>query len=184
MAEDQIAEVAPRYRKQALSVLTEKLATQAGTVSEMVEEGHAVADYLPPDPLLRHRFMVQLERAFGIPIDGTRFDSVSTVGELADLIALKLQARKSASEGRAYVICYRDTAGRLVESHVRAKNHLAAIEALRAEGLKDVVSVERDEDDEHRVGKVHNTWSGCVLPILAAIAVAGGAVALFWWRRG
>lgn len=181
------SDVPPRVRARVMEVLREKFAQLVGSSPEAVLAEHLVSGYLSDDPLLRHRFMVQLERAFGVPIDGARFDTARTVGELADLLALKLHARKAGGTGRLYHVCYRDAAGRLVETRVRAKNHNLAVEALRAEGLSEVVTVERDEDDEDaepRAGRVHNVWTGCVLPLLAAFVVAGGAVAYFWWRRG
>ena len=177
-----VSDVPPRIRAQVMGVLCEKLAAQADSAASMVEPGHLVTGYLSEDPLLRHRFMVQLERAYDVPIDGTRFDSARTVGELADLIALKVHARKGGSEGRLYHICYRDASGGLVETRVRAPNHNRAVELLKAEGLCEVVSIERD--DEPRAGRVRNVWSGCILPLLAAFAVAGGAIAYFWLRRG
>ena len=179
--------VQPRVRTRVMDVLCEKFAQLVGTSPEAVLPEHLVTGYLSDDPLLRHRFMVQLERVFNVPIDGARFDTARTVGELADLLALKVQARKAGATGRLYHVCYRDAAGRLVETRVRAKNHNLAVESLRAEGLREVVTVEREEDDEDgdpRAGRVRNLWSGCIFPVLAALAVAGGAVAFYWWRRG
>ena len=179
--------VPPRVRARVMEVLREKFAQQVDSSPEAVLAEHLVSGYLSDDPLLRHRFMVLLERAFDVPIDGARFDSARTVGELADLLALKVHARKAGGTGRLYHVCYRDAAGRLVETRVRARNHNLAVESLRAEGLCEVVTVERDEDDEDdepRAGRVRNLWTGCVFPVLAALAVAGGAVAFYWWRRG
>ena len=181
-------DIPARLRASVMETLADRFAAVANTAAAAVEPGHLVSGYLPDDPLVRHRFIVTLEQTFAIPIDGTRFDSARTVGELADLIALKIQARKAtAPAGRAYVVCYRDAEGRLVETSVRARNHEQAVESLRAEGLCEVVSVEResdDGDDEPRAGRVRNAWTGCVLPILAAFVVAGGAIAFFWMRRG
>ncbi len=184
----QVPEVPPRLRASVLAVLSERLAEVAGTSPEAVEPDQLVSGYLPEDPLLRHRFMVALEREFSIPIDGSRFDSARTVGVLADLIALKIQSRKGErASGRTYVVCYRDAAGRLVETRVRARNHERAVEALRAEGLAEVVSIERDDDDadsEPRAGRVRNGWTGFLLPILLAFLAGGAYVAFLLWRKG
>ena len=179
--------VEPRVLARVMDVLREKFAAQVGAAPDGVEPGHFVAGYLSDDLADRHRFIVQLERAFAIPIDGSRFDSARTVSELAGLIALKVQSRHADRvAGRSYVVCYRTASGGMVETRVRAANHNLAVESLRAEGLVEVVSVERDEEDDdgYRAGRVRNIWSGCVLPLLAAFAVAGGAVAYFWWRKG
>lgn len=179
-----VSDVPPRVRAQVMDVLCEKLAVQADSVASMVEPEHLVAGYLSDDPLLRHRFMVQLERAYNVPIDGTRFDSARTVGELADLIALKVCNRKGSARGRLYHVCYRDASGGLVETRVRAANHNLAVEQLRPEGLREVVSIERDDDDHDATPRAGRVWSGCILPLLAAFAVAAGAIGYFWLRRG
>lgn len=184
----QVPEVPPRLHASVMAVLSERLAAAADTSAEAVEPGHLVSGYLPDDPFRRHRFMVKLEQDFSIPIDGNRFDSARTVGELADLIALKIQSRKgTGTSGRNYVVCYRDAAGRLVETRVQARNHDRAVEALRAEGLVEVVGIERDDDDgdsEPRAGRVRNVWTGFLLPILLAFLAGGAYVAFLLWRKG
>ena len=189
MAEAEVASgVSPHVHAQVMDVLREKLAAQVETSPAAVEAGHLVSGYLSEDPVSRHRFIVQLERAFSVPLDGNSLDAARTVGELAEAIGRAVQSREAGrAGGRRYVVCYRTASGGLVETQVRAANHGAAVESLRAEGLVEVVSIERDEEDEDddpRAGRVHNAWSGCVLPLLAAFAVAGGAVAYFWWRKG
>ena len=182
---EKISAVPPRVRADVMRRLSEKLAAQADTSPDAVEPEHLVAGYLSDDPVARHRFVIQLERAFGIQIDGSRFDACRTVADLADALAQKICA--DGKPGRVYIVCYRDTAGRMVESHVRAPNHEKAIEKLRAEGLAEVLSVEREEDEDRdgRIGRhVHRSWTGCILPLLAALLVGGGIVAYYWWRRG
>ena len=189
MNEDMIAaDVPPHLRTRVMGTLSERLGAVADVSAESVESEHLVSGYLPDDPLLRHRFMVKLEHAFAIPIDGNRFDSARTVGELADLIAQKIMVRKGVgSSGRTYHVCYRTASGRLVETRVVAPNHNRAIEMLRAEGLVDVVSVEREEEDsdsDRRAGRVRNGWTGFLLPIALALLVGGAYVAFIWWRKG
>ena len=70
---------------------------------------------------------------------------------------------------------------------MQARNHDRAVEALRAEGLVEVVGIERDDDDgdsEPRAGRVRNGWTGFLLPILLAFLAGGAYVAFLLWRKG
>lgn len=75
----------------------------------------------------------------------------------------------------------------MIETHVYARNHSEAVESLKAEeGLSEVVSVQRadDEDDDcpHR-HRFRKGWKGCVVPFLVTLLGAAAVVGYYWLRR-
>ena len=168
-----------------MRVLCERLAARVDTAASMVEPGHLVSGYCSDDPSARHRLATELERAFKISIDASAMDSVRTVQELAELI-VRLKNAPKQRKGRSYIIVYRNEDGRVIETHVHARNHSEAVESLKAEGLSEVVSVQRadDEDDDspHR-HRFRKGWKGCVVPFLVALLSATAVVGYYWLRR-
>lgn len=167
-----------------MRVLCERLAARVDTAASMVEPDHLVSGYCSDDPSARHRLAVELERTFKVSIDSTAMDSARTVRELAELI-VRLKNEPKQKNGRVYIIVYRNTSGSVVETHVHARNHNEAVESLKAEGLEEVLSVQRadDEDDDRGHRNVRNGWTGCVIPFLLALLAGAAVVGYYWLRR-
>lgn len=168
-----------------MRVLSERLAARVDTAASMVEPEHLVSGYCSDDPSARHRLVVELERVFNVSIDASAMDAVQTVQELAELI-VRLKNEPKQKNGRVYIIVYKNEDGHVVETHVHARNHNEAVDSLKAEGLAEVLSVQRadDEDDDspHR-HRLRKGWTGCVIPFLLALLVGAGIVGFYWLRR-
>ena len=175
---------APRIPAGVMRVLCERLAARVDTAASMVEPGHFVSGYCSDDPSARHRLAVELERTFNVSIDSTAMDSVQTVQELAELI-VRLKNEPKQKNGRVYIIVYKNEDGRVVETHVHARNHNEAVDSLRAEGLSEVLSVQRadDEDNDRGHWSVRNGWTGCVIPFLIALLTGAAVVGFYWLCR-
>lgn len=168
-----------------MRVLCERLAARVDTAASVVEPDHLVSGYCSEDPSARHRLATELEQLFDVSLDASAVDSVKTVQELAKLI-VRQKGTARRQNGRSYIIVYKNQDGRVVETHVHARNHNEAVESLRAEGLDQVLSVQRaddEDDDSHRRHHVHNGWTGCVIPLLVALLGAAAIVGYFWMRR-
>ncbi|MGN0846013.1 MAG: acyl carrier protein [Kiritimatiellia bacterium] len=169
-----------------MRVLSERLAAQIDIAAAQVEPAQPVSMYWSGDLANKQRLIGELEKAFKITLDATAFESVRTVQDLAALIVQRIEARKATKKGRRYIIVYKDADGHVVETHVQARNHNEAVESLLAEGLAEVITVERadDEDDDTRYGRrIGNSWNGCVIPILLAAFVAAIVVGFVWLRH-
>lgn len=168
-----------------MRVLCERLAARVDTAASMVEPDHLVSGYCSDDPSAHHRLATELERVFHVSIDASAMDSARTVRELAELI-VRLKNEPKQKDGRIYIIVYRNEGGRVVETHVHARNHNEAVDSLKAEGLAEVLSVQRadDEDDDspHR-HRFRRGWTGCVVPFLLALLVGAAIVGFYWLRR-
>ena len=168
-----------------MRILCERLAVRVDTAAATVEPDHLVSGYCSDDPSARHRLASELERVFKVSSDASAMDSVQTVQELAELI-VRLKNEPKQKSGRVYIIVYKNEGGHVIETHVHARNHNEAVESLKAEGLAEVLSVQRadDEDDDspHR-HRLRKGWTGCVIPFLLALLVGAAIVGFYWLRR-
>lgn len=164
-------------------VLREKLAARIDSAAEMVEAEQDLSVYCTDDAQSRQDLVSELERAFSIQIDTSAFDTFKTVGDLAEFIAARKLDGKVGK--RAYIVIYKGAEGRVIEEHVRADNHEAAVEALRASGLQEVLSVSREEDEDRDSDFfiASRRWTRFVAPLVLALLTAAGVIAFFWWRR-
>jgi len=164
--------------------LREKLAVRVNGAAGAVEPGHLVSGYYSEDPMDRGRLLETLEHTFKITLDVDSFEAARTVQELASLIASRLAVKNREEDGRSYFVVYRDRDGEVVETHVRARNHEAAVESLRGEGLEQVLSVQRaeDEDEDPYDRGTGRAVRGHLLPILVVMLGAAAAVAYFWFK--
>lgn len=170
----------PPLRSGLWRILRETLAKRVDSAFSMVEADQFISGYCSEDIQDRQHLVNELENAFNIQLDASTFETIKTVGELAALIAAS-KARKKPSR-RSYIIVYRNTAGNIIEEHVSADNHEAAIEFLRTAGLDQVLSVSREEDENEDYHGGHGKLKGGLLTVLLALLAAGGVVFYFWMR--
>ncbi len=169
----------PRIPARVWRVLSEKLASRVDSSAAMVEPGQLVSGYCTEDPMSRHDLVVTIEKAFDITLDTSSFDQVQTVEDLASLVSMQLEAKKSRQKGRGYIVVYRDGNGGVVETHVHALNHREAVEQLRAEDLVEVLAVSREEDEDddgHRRGR----WGVGLTLFILALLTAGAVFGYYW----
>ena len=82
---------------------------------------------------------------------------------------------------KSYIVTYKTSHEDLKERHVEARNHLAAAEAVSAEGFT-VVSVDRDDDVSMQVKAQRRFLKRLFFSLLTGILLAGVCVVLVWWR--
>ncbi len=165
-------QVTPRIPARVWRVLNEKLATCVDSAAAMVEPGQFVSGYCTDDPMSRHNLVVTIEKAFDITLDASAFDQVQTVEDLATLVSVQLEAKKSKQKGRGYIVVYRDENGGVVETHVHALNHREAVEQLHEEGLVEVLAVSREEDEDDD-GHRRSRWGVGLTLFILALLTAG-----------
>lgn len=174
--------IPPKVNSGLWRVLREKLAARIDSAAAMVEADHPVSAYYHPDDAQDRQYLVGvLEKTFKIQLDASTFEKITTVGELAELIAA--QKRGGTSGSRIYIIVYKNHEGHIIEEHVRANNHTAAIESLRESGLDKVLSVTREEDENRDFHRSHRTLKRCLIPLALGLLAAAGAFYFFWLRR-
>ena len=81
----------------------------------------------------------------------------------------------------SYIITCATPNGELKERHVEAKNHLAAVKVVKAEGFT-VLSIDRD--DEESKSRSRKRWKGLFATIVICLILAVLCVALVWLRSG
>lgn len=169
----------PHVSRGLWRVLREQLALRIASTAAMVEADHSLSVYRCESLLDRQDLVVDLERTLNIQLDASALEEITTVGELAQLIAAQ---KRRTSSTRVYIVVYQNTEGRVIEEHVRAENHEAAIEALRASGLDNVLSVSRADDEDQDFDGRHGKLKICLI-LLALGLLAGAAYYLFFMRR-
>lgn len=174
-------EVKPRVRASVMRRLSERLAMRVDTVAELVKPDHLVSGYLSDDPQDRDRFADLLVDMFSVPIEGSELRADLTVDGLAEMIAYR-RVNRGRGE-RVYIVQYQNKDGQVIESHVQADNHEAAVEALRAEGLVEVLGIERADIEDSRGPGRFRSWKSFLLLVTIALLGAGLFVAYYWYRH-
>jgi len=80
---------------------------------------------------------------------------------------------------KSYIVSCTASNGELRSRHVEAKNHVAAIKQVEAEGFT-VVSIDRD-DDEARP-RSRKRWKRLIVSIVVCIVLAVLCVTVAWFR--
>ena len=140
-----------------------------------------LSDFFSDNPEGLRSFVVRLEEFLKIPLGEKAVDSSRTVGELA---AYCVAHKASMPSGRLYIVVCRMPGGKVCERHYRAKRHEVAAKLAIDDGAEEILSVEREDQDEEVVRKKVGVWSILMLPLMLGLLVAVAGVAFFWWRRG
>ena len=80
---------------------------------------------------------------------------------------------------RSYIVSCTAPNGELRSRHVEAKNHLAAVKQVQAEGFT-VLSVDRDDDET--TPRSHKRWKRLFVSIVVCIILAVLCIAAVWFR--
>ena len=81
----------------------------------------------------------------------------------------------------SYIVSFTASDGSIKELRVKARNHLAAVRMVEAQGFV-VLSVDRDDDED--IPFLRKRWKGVVAAILVCATLAAICVAVAWWRSG
>ena len=147
-----------------------------------VVKGSAIlADFFSDNPDGLRTFVVKMEDALQIPLGEKAVDSCRTVDELAAYCAAH---KASMQGGRGYIIVCRMPGGKICERHYRAKRHEDAAQLAMDDGAEEILSVEREDQEDDGVRKKVGVWSVLMLPLILGLLMAAAGVAVFWWRRG
>ncbi len=156
------------------------LARLLGIPVESVKRDMRLSDCFNNDPDGIRAFVVRLEDALKIPIGDSAIDNCRT---LEDLAAYCL-ARKSSNEGgRVYIVVCKLPNGSVCERYYRAKGHERAAQLALDNGAEEILSVEREDSEDH-VRTRSGFLSKFLLPLILGAIVAVGGVVVFWWKRG
>ena len=157
------------------------LARVFGLSPEMIKDDVLLAEFFSNNPEGLRSFVVRLEESLKIPLGENAIDSCRTVGELA---AYCVAHKASMPSGRLYVVVCRMPGGKICERHYHAKRHEEAAKLAMNDGAEEVLSIEREDQDDYGVHRKNGLWSVLMFPLLLGLLVAVAGVAFFWWRRG
>jgi len=80
---------------------------------------------------------------------------------------------------RSYIVSCTAPNGELQSRHVEARNHLAAVKQVEAEGFT-VLSVDRDEDEVSP--RSRKRWKRLFVSIVVCVILATLCIAAVWFR--
>lgn len=132
------------------------------------------------DPDAIHTFGGRIEKALGVTLNDEVLSKCPTIAELA---AYCVRQKTEKNGGRLYVVVCQMPDGSTRERYYRARGHERAAQMALDDGVADVLSVERADEEDNMPRKMG--WLGKVmLPLILGVIAAAGTVAIIWWRRG